>query len=111
MVVVTMRYCLTPHCSVLVERGHCATHTKGEQVRPNVAVRRWYRTARWRAYRTAVLQAQPCCVACRREGRVTEATEVDHIQRHDGNAEKFWDSSNLQGLCAMHHAMKTQRGE
>jgi len=40
---------------------------------------------------------------CKDEDRVTPATEVDHIQKHDGNPELFYDIDNLQGLCPFHH--------
>ncbi len=40
---------------------------------------------------------------CIDEGRVETATELDHIQKHDGNQELFWDQGNWQGLCAYHH--------
>jgi len=40
---------------------------------------------------------------CTDEGRVTPATELDHIVRHGGDPELFWDASNWQGLCYHHH--------
>ena len=40
---------------------------------------------------------------CEDEGKITPATELDHIQKHNGNPELFWDLKNLQGLCAFHH--------
>ena len=41
---------------------------------------------------------------CEQEGRATPAVELDHIKKHDGNPELFWDSkNNWQGLCAFHH--------
>jgi len=41
------------------------------------------------------------------EGRMEPATETDHILPHNGDAEMFWDRSNWQGLCHMHHSKKT----
>src|SRR3954468_21802259 len=52
-------------------------------------------------------QAEPLCVACEAEGRVSLATELDHIVALcNGGAES---PGNRQGLCADHHAAKTQR--
>lgn len=40
---------------------------------------------------------------CSEHGRTTAATEVDHIEKHNGDPVKFWDRNNLQPLCAFHH--------
>jgi 5-methylcytosine-specific restriction protein A len=58
-----------------------------------------------------VLDQNPLCVECQREQRVRVATVVDHIVPHRGDLERFYDVTNLQGLCAMHHSAKTGRGE
>jgi len=65
-----------------------------------------YNTSRWQKTRKAHLQANPLCVMCSEEGRVTAATVVDHIKRvRDGGG--FYDPSNHQGLCSRHHAAKS----
>ena len=57
--------------------------------------------------RAWVLLSNPLCVECQQTGKVVPATEVDHIvPLHKGGTD---DASNLQGLCAEHHANKTQR--
>ena len=107
-----MRYCASPHCQALVEMGHCAQHARARDAnRENADIRKWYHTARWRATRRTVLEAQPCCVECRRQGYVTAAHEVDHIVRHAGNPSLFWSVDNLQGLCTPCHSRKTQAGQ
>ncbi len=58
---------------------------------------------RWRKIRKQFLTENPLCVMCTDEGKVTPAVELDHIVRHKGNAELFYDLDNLQGLCAHHH--------
>ena len=69
--------------------------------------KRQYKTnsTTWRRIRAWVLAHEPLCRECRRKGRTTEATEVDHI---DGDS---WNNAteNLQGLCRRHHAIKTNR--
>lgn len=60
-------------------------------------------TYRWEQYRKRYLQQHPLCVYCEREGRVTAANVVDHIEPHQGNQSLFWDSSNHQSLCKTCH--------
>lgn len=40
---------------------------------------------------------------------ITEANVVDHVRKHDGDAALFWDSNNLQSLCAPCHDGVKQR--
>ena len=37
------------------------------------------------------------------------ATDVDHVEDHKGNWEKFIDRDNLQSLCHRCHSRKTMR--
>lgn len=58
---------------------------------------------RWQRERRRFLDANPLCVMCSKEHRVTAATVVDHIKPHKGNPELMWDQANWQSLCAPHH--------
>lgn len=102
-------FCVVPGCGRLARGRRCAVHAlEAERARPNVAIRRWYFTARWRAMRARVMREQAYgCADC---GRVTAALEVDHIVKHEGAAGRFWDRANLQALCRGCHQRKTQRG-
>ncbi len=77
-------------------------------------------TYRWQRERKGWLRAHPLCgdringpslehSACLRSGRVTIATDVDHIEPHRGNAVLMWDRGNWQSLCHACHSAKTQR--
>jgi 5-methylcytosine-specific restriction endonuclease McrA len=107
-----LQACTEPGCPARVLRGRCEAHTlapRQEHARDNVAVRRWYRTARWIRLRRAVLvDAAYQCQGCQ---AVQVALEVDHIRRHGGDPVLFWDRSNLQTLCSTCHTKKTNRGE
>jgi 5-methylcytosine-specific restriction protein A len=47
------------------------------------------------------------CQPCKREGRITAATQVDHRRRkEDGGTD---DEGNLQAICAPCHTDKTTR--
>ncbi|MCA8984505.1 MAG: HNH endonuclease [Planctomycetaceae bacterium] len=67
--------------------------------------------ARWRKYRAAFLAtpANALCRECRKRGRITPATVVDHIVPHLGDAVVFWDPGNHQPLCHSCHSRKTVR--
>ncbi|MEX3820460.1 HNH endonuclease [Paraburkholderia sp. BR14262] len=57
--------------------------------------------------RARQLREHPLCAECWRKGRVTDATEVDHIKRlEDGGTD---EPGNLQSLCHDCHAEKTSR--
>lgn len=97
-----MQFCLEPGCPRLVTHGRCTLHAKD-----NVAVRRWYRTVRWRRLREQVLsEAMYTCARC---GHTQINLQVDHVQPHGGHMECFWNRANLQALCPSCHTAKTMR--
>lgn len=59
----------------------------------------------WARMRAETLSADPLCRLCRLEGRIAEATEVDHIVPLWAGGSN--DAANRQGLCHDHHAEKT----
>ena len=62
--------------------------------------------ASWRKLRKQVLYNEGgLCRHCKEEGRLTPATDVDHIDGDTGNLE--WE--NLQPLCRKHHNEKSRR--
>ena len=60
----------------------------------------------WRKLRESILKRDSyLCVKCRSEGRLIEATDVDHIKaKARGGTD---DPDNLQALCAPCHKSKT----
>ncbi|MFK3973764.1 HNH endonuclease [Pseudomonas sp. NPDC087358] len=62
---------------------------------------------RWQKAREGFLRKHPLCVHCEQRGRVTAATDVDHITPHRGDKDLFWDRQNWQGLCHPCHSVKT----
>ena len=104
-----MQFCAFPQCGVLVPKGRCPTHARTkEQTRPNRDVRRWYYRDRWKRERQRVLVE--CMYTCALCGVIHPALEIDHIRKHDGHADLFWDPKNLQALCADCHHRKTGLG-
>ncbi|MDD2728311.1 HNH endonuclease signature motif containing protein [Malikia sp.] len=55
--------------------------------------------------RAALFAREPLCTECSKHGRVTLATERDHIKPlAEGGAD---DDSNIQGLCHSCHESKS----
>lgn len=84
-------------------------HRVIERVRESASQRGYDR--KWAKVRGRFLQMNPLCLHCKCEGRMTPATEVDHIVPHRGDKELFWDWDNLQALCKSHHSRKTAKGQ
>ena len=66
--------------------------------------------SRWQRARDAFLMRFPLCVHCEGSGRVTAATDVDHVVPHRGDDSLFWRESNWQPLCKSCHSRKTASG-
>ncbi len=69
----------------------------------------WMYGSEWRKARLHFLADHPVCVECEARGMVRQATDVDHITRHDGDRTLFWDRDNWQSLCKECHDAKTVR--
>ena len=53
----------------------------------------------------------PVMSQCHAQGRVTAATQTDHVQPHRGDRVLFWDDvNNWQALCHACGARKSQAG-
>lgn len=100
------RKCTYPGCNTLVQSGRCDEHVSKPVVR-DPRVKRLYNSRQWQAIRAAQLASSPWCVDCLADGYHVAATEVDHIQPHNGNPDLFFDGTNLQSLCKTHHSSKT----
>jgi 5-methylcytosine-specific restriction protein A len=100
------RACPVQGCPSLVTRERpCPTHPRRAW-----ATTRRSATARgygvfWQGARRAVLMHEPLCRPCTAAGRVSAATEVDHIiPKARGGTD---DLDNLQPICDACHARKS----
>ena len=119
MPVAPRRVCLSPGCGKLVTSGSwCDTHTKSrveskkqaQKVYDNERGSKHERgyTSKWSRYSVAYRKEHPLCVMCEKQGKLTLAQCVDHIEPVSGPDDPlFWDESNHQGLCLIHHSIKT----
>lgn len=96
--------CKHPNCPNLTHDNYCDEH-KGLYVRESSG-RRGYNN-KWRKLSKLFLKRNPLCMECKRTGRLTPATVVDHIVPHRGNPELMWSEGNWQSLCKRCHDKKT----
>lgn len=103
------RPCSSPGCPELTTERFCELHKQKaydyDRYR-GTSTERGY-DSRWRKARKIFLSRNPLCVECKGEGKLIEATVVDHITPHKGDKIKFWDQRNWQPLCKRHHDRKT----
>ncbi len=59
---------------------------------------------RWQAAAAGHLRRHPLCAYCQLEGRVTPASEVDHLYPHKGDMGLFWRALYWVSACAPCHA-------
>ena len=91
-------------CPNLTHNSYCPTHAPIHK-RAGAAARGY--NSRWQRLSKKYLQAHPLCVECKRTGRLTPATVVDHIVPHRGNPQLMWSEGNWQSLCKQCHDKKT----
>lgn len=84
--------------------GRCTKHRRQAWVKSPKATKR-ITGRRLQAMRAELFARQPLCVRCESNGRVTLATQRDHIKPlAEGGAD---DASNEQGLCEACHEEKS----
>jgi 5-methylcytosine-specific restriction protein A len=72
-----------------------------------------YKTAHWLRTRTRQLSRQPLCQSCATQGKVSAATEVDHVFAWNQIGQEAFAVNIFQSLCKNCHTVKTnleQRG-
>ena len=117
--------CACPGCYAPVPQGekYCNKHkAKGlaseERQRKLAEQRRLQRsgsreergyTYKWRKLRDRFIAQHPHCEECLKHGKITLATDVDHIIPHRGDPKLLYDEGNLQSLCKSCHSRKTAK--
>ena len=67
-----------------------------------------YNSTKWRKFRRLYIVDNPLCEECKRNGKVTEGKDIDHITPIRFGGEPF-DFDNLQTLCKTCHNKKSGR--
>lgn len=100
--------CNKPGCGVLVRDGsaRCDKHKHAAWAKKPTPTKR-ITGRKLQAMRADLFTRQPLCAECERQGRVSRATQRDHIKPlSDGGAD---DQTNEQGLCEACHDEKSER--
>ena len=107
MPVAAPRPCSHPGCGVLVRdgTGRCAKHPKAAWAKKPTAAKR-VTGRKLQRLRAQLFERDPLCAECKRHGRVTLATQRDHITPLEEGGEDV--ESNVQGLCADCHDAKSK---
>lgn len=63
-----------------------------------------YGSTRWRKICSIHLGLNPLCDPCLLSGKETPATIVHHKIPHKGDPKLFWDTENLESVCASCHS-------
>ena len=111
--------CPVPGCPQLLEAGvsRCPDHRR-QRERAREVERperdRFYDSRWWRAFRRVFLARHALCeMDCAKEGRLTPATDVDHVKPI--STEEGWalrlDESNCRAGCHACHSRRTARDQ
>jgi 5-methylcytosine-specific restriction protein A len=65
-----------------------------------------YGSKQWKQFRQIHLSKYPLCARCQSLGKITPASDVDHIIPHKMNIDK-WMGNRFQSLCRPCHSIKT----
>lgn len=94
---------------MLVNAGLCSKHKKARRIYQDskrIRGSRVYDKRYWRdRIRPAQLRRKPVCEHCEVSGKITIATDVDHIDGDPTNN----SIDNLQSLCHSCHSIKTAK--
>ena len=102
--------CNEYHCKALSVKGsrYCLAHTPNKA--PTIerqAFNAKYKTAAWESIRARQLSACPLCAACLIDGRITEASHVDHVFAWQAIGAHAFTRNLFQSLCPECHGQKS----
>jgi 5-methylcytosine-specific restriction protein A len=66
-----------------------------------------YKTAAWERIRVRQLSGDPLCMACKLEGRITQANHVDHVFPWAAIGPHAFTRNLFQSLCPECHGQKS----
>ncbi|MDD5268407.1 MAG: HNH endonuclease [Methylococcales bacterium] len=110
--------CRHSGCAALLDQpGFCDKHRREtfkrqrQTMTPDKAEHdRFYHRVAWKKVRALQLQIEPLCRECRKVGKLTAATVVDHIiERSKGGGD--YDLGNLRSVCVSCHNAITRRAD
>ncbi len=105
-----LKICAKAGCNNATRGRHCELHKKErwksfDRTRESSSARGY--DSKWYKFRSYYLNNHPLCVFCSAENKLTEATEVDHIQSLKDRPELKYQEQNLRALCKSCHSKRT----
>lgn len=87
---------------------YCEAHTEKKALSiDRQAFNALYKTAAWAAIRARQLSAAPLCAACLIDGRINEASHVDHVFAWQAIGRHAFTRNLWQSLCPECHGVKS----
>lgn len=87
---------------------YCEAHTQSKA--PTIerqAFNAKYKTAAWESIRARQLSTNPLCAACLIDGRITQASHVDHVFAWAAIGGQAFTRNLFQSLCPECHGIKS----
>ena len=105
------RPCSYPGCSKLTDGMYCEEHQKlidsqYNKYQRDKKTQKFYQSKEWKLAKKRHLQIEPLCRECKKNGKFTKATMVDHIVPIKQGGSPL-DDNNLQSLCWSCHSRKS----
>jgi len=97
--------CRHPGCNKLTRDGYCEPHKDEAKAWHKTYDQKRLRGRKLQAERKRLFEDQPLCVECLKIGRITAATERDHIIPLSQGGKDV--PENTQALCKECHERKT----
>lgn len=100
----SLKPCTYPGCNELVKNYYRCSKHRTVYVKRDPERHRLY-DRDWQRRRKVQLSKYPFCQECLKEGKYTEAVDVHHVERHEGDRYKFLHSPLLSLCHACHSAI------
>ena len=102
--------CATYQCKAFSIKGSvfCIDHAPAKKTSiDRQAFNAPYKTAAWLGIRQRQLSANPLCAACLIDGRINQATDVDHVFAWSAIGPHAFTRNLWQSLCPECHGIKS----
>jgi 5-methylcytosine-specific restriction protein A len=102
--------CATYQCKAPSIKGsvYCIEHAPIQKTsKTREAFNAPYKSKAWAAIRARQLSREPLCVACKLEGRITQANHVDHVFPWAAIGAQAFTRNLFQSLCPECHGIKS----
>lgn len=110
MPIVPRPQCDEYQCKAQSVKGsrYCQTHTQSKALTiDRQTFNAKYKGAAWAAIRARQLSANPLCAACLIDGRITQASHVDHVFPWAAIGAQAFTRNLFQSLCPECHGIKS----